>query len=152
MHAHTPTHTPSHLQTPPVLLCQRKHSSSPSLLPSPRRMQLGLKWNVKVALKRCLLYVNSTRHTYCSQHAGQNILSLLSTHTHTHAHHRKLKEMEPRCGWGEKQRREKLAVERKKKRRGKSGGGAKSGDRKIRALRHKARLWGPQGLGVYVLV
>lgn len=102
MHAHTPTHTPSHLQTPPVLLCQRKHSSSPSLLPSPRRMQLGLKWNVKVALKRCLLYVNSTRHTYCSQHAGQNILSLLSTHTHTHAHHRKLKEMEPRCGWGEK--------------------------------------------------
>lgn len=85
MHAHTPTHTPSHLQTPPVLLCQRKHSSSPSLLTSPRRMQLGLKWNVKVALKRCLLYVNSTRHTYCSQHAGQNILSLLSTHTHTTA-------------------------------------------------------------------
>lgn len=87
-------------------------------------MQLGLKWNVKVALKRCLLHVNPTRHTYCSHHARLIILSLSSTR-----HRKIILEMGVRCGWRVRQRHKKVAKQKEEK----SGGGSKSGDRKITA-------------------
>lgn len=43
-------------------------------------LQLAVKWNVKVALKRCLLRVDPTRRSYCSRGARADyIISLLHT-------------------------------------------------------------------------
>lgn len=103
-------------------------------------MQLGLKWNVKVALMRCLLRVNPTQHTYCSHHARLIILSLSSKH-------RRKREFER---WGRAvvgEREMEMGKVASKREGEKSGGGSKSGDREIMAQRQEAELRGPQGLG-----
>lgn len=103
------------------------------------RMQLRLKWNVKVALMRCLLRVNPTQHTYCSHHARLIILSLSSKH-------RRKREFE-RWGRAVGGEREMETAKVAKREGEKSGGGSKSGDREITAQRQEAELRGPQGLG-----
>lgn len=50
------------------------------LLHPPIHMQLGLKWNVKVALMRFLPSVNPTQHTRCFRHTRLIILSLSTKH------------------------------------------------------------------------
>lgn len=53
-------------------------------------MQLGLKWNVKVALMRFLLPVNPTQHTRCSRRTRLIILSPSTKHGSTHDSDREL--------------------------------------------------------------
>lgn len=79
MHTHTDTHTHLLDISRPSLTERGNTFSCSTPLPSSTRMQLGLKWNVKVALKRCLPHVNPTHHTYCSHRARLIILSLSST-------------------------------------------------------------------------
>lgn len=58
-------------------------------------MQLGLKWNAKVALMRFLLPVKPTQHSRCSRHTRLIILSLSAKHGSTRESDREL--------WAEKE-------------------------------------------------
>lgn len=84
-------------------------------------MQLGLRWNVKVALMKFLLPVKPTQHSRCSRHTRLIILSLSTKHGSTCESDREL--------WVERE----TGTEKWAKKDGgkKTGGGSNSGDREI---------------------